>query len=83
MNTRIVRLAIPGAKVSLKPDAHSHMKSRQWIFQCIEKDNIARLMHEDGLYGIGLDAELINWQDYPEPQHNSSSGKRGDGQTRL
>ena len=55
-----LRSIVPGTKVRLKPEVLRQMTVRQWIFQGIDKDNIAWLMHDSGHYGIGVDAELVD-----------------------
>ncbi len=63
MNTCLRSIA-PGTRVKLKPDAMRRMAIREWIFKKLYNDNIAWLMHESGLYGIGVYTEFIDWKDF-------------------
>jgi hypothetical protein len=54
---------VPGAKLSLKDNIKRRMETKEWIFRSVEKGDIIWLMHESGFYGIGVRADMIDWEE--------------------
>jgi len=54
-----------GQKVRLREDAFKHVKTRDWIFTRIEKDDEILLMHENGFYGLVVRFSDIDWEKKP------------------
>lgn len=52
----------PGHRVRLREDAFKHVKTRDWIFAQVEKDNEVLLMHENGMYGLVVGISDIDWK---------------------
>jgi hypothetical protein len=61
----VTRLIQPGQRVRLREDAFKHVKTREWTFTRIEKENEILLMHENGLYGLIVGISDIDWQKKP------------------
>jgi hypothetical protein len=51
----------PGTRLRLRDDAFVHVKTREWIFSQIENGNEIMLMHENGLYGLVVRYDDIDW----------------------
>ncbi len=51
----------PGTRLRLRDDAFVHVKTREWIFSRIENGNEILLMHENGLYGLVVSYDDIDW----------------------
>jgi hypothetical protein len=62
---KATRLIQPGQRVRLREDAFKHVKTRDWIFTQIEKENEILLMHENGLYGLVVGISDIDWDEKP------------------
>jgi hypothetical protein len=62
---KATRLLQPGQRVRLREDAFKHVKTRDWIFAQIEKENEILLMHENGLYGLVVGISDIDWEEKP------------------
>ena len=62
---KATRLLQPGQRVRLREDAFKHVKTRDWNFAQIEKENEILLMHENGLYGLVVGISDIDWEEKP------------------
>jgi hypothetical protein len=51
----------PGTRLRLRDEAFAHVKTREWIFNQIENGNQILLMHENGLYGLVVSYDDIDW----------------------
>ena len=52
----------PGHRVRLREDAFKNVKTRDWVFAQMEKDDKVLLMHENGLYGLVVEISDIDWK---------------------
>jgi hypothetical protein len=62
---KVTRLIQPGEWVRLRENAFKHVKTRDWIFMQIEKENEILLMHENGLYGLVVGITDIDLEKKP------------------
>jgi hypothetical protein len=72
---------VPGTRLRLRDDAFAHVKTREWIFSRIEDDNKILLMHENGLYGLVVSFDDIDWNGilpHFTPKLNVCPGKKGN-----
>jgi hypothetical protein len=51
----------PGTRLRLRDDVFVHVKTREWIFSQIENGSEILLMHENGLYGLVVSYDDIDW----------------------
>jgi hypothetical protein len=50
-----------GTRLRLRDDVFVHVKTREWILSQIENGKQILLMHENGLYGLVVNCDDIDW----------------------
>jgi len=54
----------PGRPLKIREELYKQLRDREWIFNRVENNSIF-LIHKNGLYGVTVGIEDIDWNQVP------------------